>query len=166
MSIRSPYLFGFIVVCALLSTSIYFQIFDGIMPCPLCTLQRITFGILGILFFIGMLARHRHKLKLVITALCWLFSIIGVLFAGRQVWLQNFPSADGGECGVSIQYMLQVLPINEVFQKVFSGSAECTQRGWEFLHLNMAEWALICFVGFFIMTLCMFIEELKWKSKK
>jgi len=60
--------------------------------------------------------------------------------------------------------MLQVLPVNQALQKIFQGSAECTQRGWEFLHMNMAEWALIWFFLFLLMTFCLFIEEFKWNK--
>ncbi len=90
--------------------------------------------------------------------------MLGIFLAGRQVWLQHFPSPDNSECGVSIQYLMQVLPMNQVLEKIFAGSTECSQRGWEFLHLNMAEWALIWFVGFFILTLCLLLEELKWNK--
>jgi protein dithiol:quinone oxidoreductase len=167
MSIRSTYLLGLIIVSTLLLTSIYFQIFEGIMPCPLCTLQRLSFGLLGILFLIGVFAYSKRGFRLVVNTLCALTSLVGIFLAGRQVWLQNFPSPDSSsECGVSIQYMMQVLPMNEVLQKVFAGSAECAQRGWEFLHLNMAEWALIWFIGFLIMTICLFVEELHWKKHK
>lgn len=165
MTIRSTYLLGLIAVSLLLLTSIYFQIFEGIMPCPLCTLQRISFGILGILFLIGIFIHSKRPIRLIINGLCLLVSVLGIFLAGRQVWLQHFPSSENGECGVSIQYMMQVLPMNEVLQKIFSGSAECTQRGWEFLHMNMAEWALIWFLGFFIMTLALFIEEFKQKDR-
>jgi disulfide bond formation protein DsbB len=166
MSIRLSYLFGFIIISLLLLTSLYFQIFEGIMPCPLCTLQRITFGLLGLVFLVGIFLSSSHKGRLAINSLSIFFSILGIVFAGRQVWLQNFPSGSGTECGVSIQYMMQVLPMTEVLQKVFAGTAECTQRGWEFLHLNMAEWALIWFVAFLIMSICLFAEELHWKKNK
>lgn len=149
---------GFIIVVAILLTSIYFQVFDGIMPCPLCILQRITFGILGILFLIGMICA-KHACRLIINTLSTLVALLGIALAGRQVWLQHFPSANSSECGVSLEYMMQVLPMNEVVQKIFSGSAECTQRGWELLHLNMAEWALICFIGFLVLSIYLFIKD-------
>lgn len=160
MTIRSTYLAGFIIISALLLTSVYFQVFDGIMPCPLCILQRITFGILGILFLIGIFAYAKRGMRLFINVLCGIFSLLGIFLAGRQVWLQHFPSGDSSECGVSLQYMMQVLPVNEVIQKIFAGSAECTQRGWEFLNMNMAEWSLICFAGFLILSLYLFIREI------
>lgn len=160
MTIRSTYVLGLIAVCFLLLTSVGLQVFAGILPCPLCTLQRLAFGVLAILFVTGIFYA-KHWGRLIINALCCLTSITGMVLAGRQVWLQHFPPADSSECGVSLQYMLQVLPMNEVLTKVFSGSAECTQRGWEFLHLNMAEWALIWFIVFFVLTICLFLEEIK-----
>lgn len=160
MSMRSIYLTGFIIVTSLLLTSIYFQVFKGMMPCPLCTLQRLSFGFLGILFLIGVFI-SRHSIRLIINFLCSLASLAGLIFAGRQVWLQHFPSADSSECGVSLQYMMQVLPVNEVVEKIFSGSAECTERGWEFLQMNMAEWSLICFAGFLLISIWLVIKELR-----
>ena len=166
MSIRSTYLLGLAIVSTLLLTSIYFQIFEGIMPCPLCTLQRISFGLLGILFLAGIFVYSRRGLRILVNSLCGLTSILGIFLAGRQVWLQQFPSSDNSECGVSIQYMMQVLPMNEVIQKIFTGTAECTQRGWEFLQLNMAEWALICFIGFMILSIWLFCKECCGKCRK
>jgi disulfide bond formation protein DsbB len=160
MSIRTTYFFGFIVISAILLTSLYFQFFQGMMPCPLCTLQRICFGTLGVLFLIGIATYARHGFRLMINALCAIFALLGVLLAGRQVWLQHFPSADASECGVSLQYMMQVLPMHEVMQKIFTGSAECTARGWEFLRMNMAEWALILFVVFAVWSIRLFVKEL------
>lgn len=159
MSNRLNYFISFLIVCAILLTSVYFQVVDGIMPCPLCILQRFTFGILGLLFLLGMFACKKTCFRMAINTLCGLTALLGMGLAGRQVWLQHFPSADTSECGVSLQYMMQVLPINEVIQKIFTGSAECTQRGWEFLNMNMAEWALICFSGFFLLTVYRFIKK-------
>jgi disulfide bond formation protein DsbB len=105
-------------------------------------------------------------MRIIIDFLCVLTSIAGVIFASRQIYLQNYSSPDAAECGVSLQYMMQILPISEVVQKVFAGSAECTQRGWEFLRLTMAEWTLLWFVGFLILTLCVLAEEFNWTQPK
>lgn len=161
MSMRLTYLFGLIIVSTLLLASIYFQVVDGIMPCPLCILQRVSFGLLGFFFLFGIFFYSRRGFRLVINSLCALTSALGIFLAGRQVWLQHFPSANSSECGVSLQYMMQVLPVNELIQKIFAGTAECTQRGWVFLHLNMAEWALLCFIGFFLGSIYLLIKEFR-----
>lgn len=159
MSTRLTYLLGFVVICALLLTSAYLQIFDGFTPCPLCSLQRISFGLLGILFFIGLFVSSKVWGRMTVNVLCLMASILGILLAGRQVWLQNFPSDDGNECGVSLQYMMQVLPFNEMMQKILSGTAECAKSGWEFFHLNMAEWSLIWFILFLLLSFYLFLKE-------
>lgn len=161
ISLRLTYLAGFLAIAALLASSIYLQIYQNIMPCPLCTLQRISFFCLGLLFLSGIFLHAIRAGRLLVNSLASITALLGVLLAGRQVWLQHFPPANSGECGVSLQYMLQILPINEVMQKIFSGTAECTQRGFEFLHFNIAEWALIWFIGFLCMTLYLLMQEFK-----
>lgn len=162
MSIRFTYFIGLMAACVILAVSIYLQLVDGLLPCPLCTLQRFSFAILAVLFLFGILLYRNQAGRWLINILALVFSIIGIVFAGRQVWLQQV-HPNGGECGVSLDYMLQVLPLNEVMQKVFAGSAECSQRGWEFLYLNMAEWALACFIGFILLIGYLLIKEFKWK---
>ena len=159
MSRRFIYTAGFIIILLLLGTSIALQIFDGIMPCPLCTLQRISFGLVGIFFFIGIFAYRSRIITQLINFLSLIASSLGGFFAGRQIWLQYFPTGDSSECGVSLEYMMQVLPLNEVAQKIFSGSAECSQRGFEFLWLNMAEWALAWFVLFFLTSFYLLMKK-------
>lgn len=159
MSKRFIYTAGFIVILLLLGTSIGLQIFDGIMPCPLCTLQRISFGLIGIFFFIGIFVYRSRIATQLINFLSLIASCLGGFFAGRQVWLQYFPTGDSSECGVSLQYMMQALPLSEVAQKIFSGSAECSQRGFEFLWLNMAEWALVWFVLFFFTSFYLLVKK-------
>lgn len=161
MSTRLTYFIGFILICLLLLTSIYLQLVDGVMPCPLCSLQRISFGILGILFLIGILTCSKRWCRAIVNVFSLLFSVIGILLAGRQIWLQHFPPANAGECGVSLQYMIQALPPNELIQKIVEGSAECTKQGWQFFYLNMAEWALVWFSIFLLMTLYLLFKKTK-----
>lgn len=153
MSIRSIYFLGFFLAVALLLVGVYLQFVDGVLPCPLCVFQRAAFGLLGIIFLIGLFTYRIPILRHLINILGVLASLAGIVLAGRQIWLQHYPPVNN-ECGVSLQYMMQTFPINEVFRKIFlEGSAECTQRGWEFLSLNMAEWSLIWFIILFIIAL-------------
>lgn len=166
MSTRAIYFLGFLCIFLLLAFSVYLQIFANATPCPLCTLQRLTFGILGCTFLVGAILSPYRFIRIIIDILLLIFSAAGVLFAGRQVWLQRFPTGNEDACGVGLDYMMQVLPMNEVIRKVLIGSAECTERGWEFLHLNMAEWAIIWFGIFFISSIYLLIREKKLKLKR
>lgn len=153
MSQRLAYIVCFVTIVAILGMGFYLEYFDGIVPCPLCTLQRMCFGALGILFLLGIFLHRRRLATVIINLLSILFSIAGVLLSGRQIWIQYYPSAENGECGVSLQYMLQVLPLQDVANKIFSGSAECTQRGWELLGMNIPEWSLVFFIAFGLISI-------------
>lgn len=152
MSQRLAYIFCLMTVAIILATGLYLEYFDGIMPCPLCTLQRICFISLGVLFFLGILLARKRILRAIINIMIILLASTGAGLAARQIWIQYFPSAEQGECGVSLQYMLQVLPLQDVVHKIFSGTAECTQRGWEFLGMNIPEWSLVFFIAFALIS--------------
>jgi len=145
MSIRALYLIGFLFVSALLLVGVYIHYVDNFQPCPLCTLQRLCFTLLGITFLIGALFHRQRIMNHLVHFLALTFSTLGFFLAARQVWLQFFASPSQETCGVSLQYMMQILPLKEVLEKVLQGSAECAERGWAFLTLNMAEWSMIWF---------------------
>ena len=164
MPSRFIYFLSFLAVSGILGTSLYLQFHDGIMPCPLCTLQRVTFIAIAFIFLIGMFFGHKRLMSITVSTLAILFSILGFTFAARQTWLQLFPSPDNTECGVSLQYMMQALPWHEVVAKIFTGSAECADRTWAYLGLSMPEWSVICFAFFFCIGGLMLIREMRRKT--
>lgn len=153
MTQRFAYLFGLLIVAAILATGFYLEYVEGIIPCPLCTLQRLCFGICGVLFLIGLFVYRFRIAVFLVNLLSFLFASCGLVLAGRQIWIQSNPALATGECGVDLNYMLTVLPLSDVIQKIFSGSTECSQRGWEFLKLNIPEWSLIFFALFLLGSL-------------
>jgi disulfide bond formation protein DsbB len=159
ISNRLIYLLGFLAVSGMLATGIYLQQVEGVIPCHLCILQRVCFVLMGGFFLIGALVHAKRCGRLLVDFFLAVMSTFGIILASRQVWLQHFHVNDGKECGVSLQYMLQVLPFHEAMQKVFAGSGECAQRGWEFLGLNIAEWSLLCFIGFLSLALLLLLKE-------
>ncbi|TAK72925.1 MAG: disulfide bond formation protein B [Gammaproteobacteria bacterium] len=153
MSTRLIYFLALAAIALLLLTSLYLQFFQGFEPCPLCHLQRFCFALLGGIFLVGLLLPSRRMNHLLIACLSGIASVLGMVLAGRQVWLQHIAPVNSDECGVSIQYMMKILPWHEVIQKIFAGSAECSQRGWDFLTLDMAEWALVWFALMFSLAI-------------
>jgi disulfide bond formation protein DsbB len=153
LSHRTTYFWGSLIAFALLGMTFYLQKFDGFIPCPLCILQRVTLGTLCVIFLLGWIFSQRKWLMLVIDLLANLVSIIGILLSGRQVWLQHLPASDNADCGVSLQYLIHALPFDQIIAKIIQGTAECSQKSWEFLNLSLAEWSLICFIFFFLFCL-------------
>jgi disulfide bond formation protein DsbB len=71
----------------------------------------------------------------------------GIALSSRQVWLQYFHTGDGaGLCGMSLDYMLEVLSPWEIIKTVLKGTGDCTRIDWSFLGLSIPAWTLICFL--------------------
>lgn len=157
-SARSTYFIISICIAALVSYTFYLEAYQGFVPCPLCILQRCVFCILGILFFFSAVVPWHKTGRLVLGITNTLFAVIGLLLAGRQVWLQHLPLNTNADCGVSLQYLLKILPWQQAMAKVLYGTAECAQKGGMFLSLSLAEWALMCFILFLFFCL----GQIKW----
>lgn len=153
ISQRKLNVIGFIIAAILIGTTFYLQQFDGFIPCPLCILQRITLGLLGIVFFIGAVFSFKKTGQIILSTFASLVALLGTFLSGRQVWLQHLPPDKNADCGASLQYLIHVLPFDQVISKILQGTAECAQKGWEFFNLSLASWSLICFIGFFIFCL-------------
>ncbi|HSW93099.1 MAG TPA: disulfide bond formation protein B [Gammaproteobacteria bacterium] len=155
LSQRRLYLIGFLFILALLGIAFYLQQFDGFAPCPLCILQRITLALLGMLFFIGSVFSFKKVGTFFWGMLTSLVALLGVFLSGRQVWLQHLPPDKNADCGASLQYLIHVLPFDQIISRVLTGTAECGREGGTFFLLSLADWSLLCFIGFFIF--CLFL---------
>ena len=56
-------------------------------------------------------------------ALIDLAALAGIAVAARHVWIIAQPPGTVAECGASLDYMMDVLPLHEVLVKVLTGSA-------------------------------------------
>jgi protein dithiol:quinone oxidoreductase len=50
-------------------------------------------------------------------------------------------------CGADLDFMLEVMPLQEVVAKVLAGGGECQKIDWHFLGLSMPGWVLIAAVA-------------------
>lgn len=152
VSVRRAYFFSFLILVCFTGFTFYLQS-QGFTPCALCLLQRSLMIILSIVFFIGMLF-HFNKWGTLLFGMSGLIvTFAGMLLAGRQSWLQYMPPQGSGNCGVSLQYLINILPMTEVAKMVWQGGTECSELGWVFMGLSLAEWSLITFGVFFIFIL-------------
>ena len=140
--------------CAgLLGYGFYLQYFDGQDPCPLCLVQRgFYFGLLFV--FLAAAAHGPGNVRSIIYgALAALLAAGGGGTAGRQVWLQHLPPDQVPKCGPDLYYMIDNFPLGKVVSNLLKGSGQCAEVTWRFLGLSIAEWSLLCFVGFGVLAL-------------
>jgi disulfide bond formation protein DsbB len=148
-SVQFGYFLGFVVLVFLMGFVFFLQQ-QGLIPCPLCILQRIMMLALSVVFFIAMLRPFKKAGNLVLGMMGLFITLFGMLLAGRQSWLQYTPPIGQGGCGVNLKYLLSILPVTDVAKMIWQGGTECSELGWVFLGLSLAEWSLITFGLFFI----------------
>jgi len=146
MTRRTGNLLGFAACVGLIGYALFVQYVLRLEPCPLCILQRIAVITAGVLFVLAAIHNPAARGARVYGSLIDLATFAGILVAARHMWIIAQPPGTVAECGASLQYMMDVLPVGEVLDKILKGSGECAKIDWHFLGLNMPTWVLISLV--------------------
>lgn len=144
--LRLGYAAGFAVCAGLIAFALYLQYVKGEDPCPLCMVQRIAFIALGALFLAAALHGPGRTGAVVYGVLLFIVAAAGAAVAGRHVWLQSLPKHMVPECGPGLDYILERFPPGKALDLILRGSGECAEKGWTFLGLTIAGWALAWFI--------------------
>jgi disulfide bond formation protein DsbB len=139
---RPGNLLGFATCALLLGFAYLSQYALGLEPCPLCILQRVAVLVIGLVFLAAALHAPDRRGGAFYGLLLAVLALLGVAIAARHVWITAQPPGTVADCGASLDYMLEVLPLAEVMAKVFTGSGECGTIDWRFLGLSMPAWVL------------------------
>ena len=149
---KLAYLLGFIVCAGLMGWALWLQYGMGIEPCPLCALQRIAVSVIGIIFLAAFIHNPRNLGAAIYAGLVLIVAGSGGALAARHVWLQSLPKDQVPACGMGLSYMMETLPFMDVLKKVFAGSGECAEAGWDFLGLAIPGWTFVFFIAITIVA--------------
>ncbi|MCW8855534.1 MAG: disulfide bond formation protein B [Gammaproteobacteria bacterium] len=151
---------GFIIcVAAMLFAIFYLQGVLYLTPCPLCIIDRVLISAMAVIFLVAAIHNPQVKGRLIYAAINLLLVISALLVALRHVWLQHLPADQVPECGAGLSFMLDVLPLWEVIEKVFTGSGECAEVQWRFLGMSIPEQTLLLFTGLLVLIVFQFISK-------
>lgn len=139
-----------VVAFALILVALAMQYGWGLSPCPLCTVQRLFFLFLGILYLVIFVMSWSQWARLAGYTLCVASSLLGLTFALRHVWLQYLPKDQLPGCIPSLGYLVDTFPFFEAVAKTFQGSADCGDISWTFLGLSIPEQTSLLFLAFSI----------------
>ncbi|HRP36118.1 MAG TPA: disulfide bond formation protein B [Gammaproteobacteria bacterium] len=131
----------------LLAYALYAQHGLGLEPCPLCVFQRVAVLALGFVFLAAYAHNPGRGGARIYGGLAVAAAGGGMVFAGRQLWLQGLPADQVPECGPGLNFIMDVFPFWEAVKMVFQGSGDCAKIDWTFLGISMAGWVLISLVG-------------------
>jgi disulfide bond formation protein DsbB len=117
----------------------------NLAACPLCILQRMLYLVLVAEVAIFWPLRHRLLQMLgglVISAT----AATGAFIAGYQTWIQRFDNSIN--CTGNQPWWEQL--VNEAGRHLpllFEATGLCSEAGWTFLQLSIAEWSLLVFTA-------------------
>ena len=140
------------VVVALLTFGYYLEHYQKLIPCPLCVLQRLCYLGVAISALLSLTISRFPKFSFVPNIGMMGFSLLGLIIAGRQVWLQRFASSESLECIPSLEFLLTNLPLKETIYKLYLGGTDCANIDWTFLGGSIADWSALFFLGLFAFT--------------
>ena len=136
-----------IVLClaclGMLAFGLYLQEVVGLVPCPMCIVQRYALVLIAICAgFTG--ASDRKGVHIGGATLLTVLALAGAYVAARQSWLQWYPP-EVVACGRDLYGMIETFPLQRVIPMIFKGSGDCTKVDWTFLGGSIANWSFVWF---------------------
>jgi disulfide bond formation protein DsbB len=162
--LRLGYLAGFLICAGLIGFALFLEHVKGEDPCPLCMVQRIAFIALGVVFLAAALHAPGKFAAWIYGLLLVILAAAGAAVAGRQVWLQGLPKHMVPECGPGLDFILSRFPLSKALDIILRGSGECAEKGWMFLGLTIAGWALVWFVALGLLAIG--LTWARWTNSK
>lgn len=147
----------FLACVGMLSFGIYLQMVVGLVPCPMCIVQRYAL-ILVALCAVLTGASGSNRVHTGGSVLLTIIALGGAYVAAQQSWLQWYPP-EIVSCGRDFYGMIETFPLQRAIPMIFKGSGDCTQVDWTFLGGSIANWSFLCFCGFAVVGLVLVFRQ-------
>jgi disulfide bond formation protein DsbB len=148
------------VVClGLLVFGLYLQHAVGLVPCPMCIVQRYALVLIALIA--GLTATSSKKgIHIGGAVLLLVTAGFGAYVAARQCWLQWYPP-EVVSCGRDFYGMIETFPLQRVIPMIFKGGGDCSKVDWTFLGGSIANWSFLCFSGIAVLALALILGLIK-----
>lgn len=157
--VRRVFLLICVVCIGLLSFGIYLQQVVGLVPCPMCIVQR--YALIVVALIAGLTAIGSKKGIHIGGAILMLtMAGFGAYVAARQSWLQWYPP-EVVSCGRDFYGMIETFPLQRAIPMIFKGSGDCTKVDWTFLGGSIANWSFLSFSGIVLLALALILMSIK-----
>ena len=149
---RAPFALILAASLLLVGGGVYMSQVMHLAACPLCIIQRMLYLALALAAMIGLAVSAsglgRRLGALVMAAV----TSGGAFVAGYQVWIQRF-APDTNCSGRPTWWEDLVSRAGDAVPLLFQSDGICSDPGWFFLGLSIAEWSLVFFSAFFLISL-------------
>ena len=159
---RRVWWFILLVCVGLLSFGMYLQHGVGLVPCPMCIVQRYVMVLMALVALLGACLPGR-KTSLMTGGFLVVLGAGGAYVAARQTWLQWYPP-EVVSCGRDFYGMIETFPLQRAIPMIFKGGGDCSQVDWTLLGGSIANWSFAAFVGLCTLALVTTLRMLRPQS--
>jgi disulfide bond formation protein DsbB len=144
-----------------LLSSYALEYFFNLTPCPLCIMQRFCTVVLAFLCLLYFVLPREWK-RTGFWMMQFIFILIGIISAGRQLWLQLFATHDSSLCMPGFEELIHYFSWDVILKMMFWGSNDCATVSWTLMGLPMSVWSM----GYFILMLLLWIRQIFFSVKQ
>ncbi len=149
-----------LTVCmGLLAFGLYLQHVVGLVPCPMCIVQRYALFLVALVAGLAG-ASGKKSIHLGASIVLILLAGFGAFVAARQSWLQWYPP-EVATCGRDFYGMIEGFPLQRAIPMIFKGGGDCSAVDWTFLGGTIANWSFLCFSGIALVSLALVYRLIK-----
>lgn len=130
-----------------LITGYYLQYVVGLVPCPLCIMQRIC--MMGILLSSVLLLRWDDSKIRLFRIGC---VIAGLFFSIRHLWLQSLPPGSVPACMPGLDMLMSYFSWSDVAKALLWGGGDCAKEGYRLFGWSLAGWSFLYFMVIALIT--------------
>ncbi|MFE8071185.1 disulfide bond formation protein B [Marinobacteraceae bacterium S3BR75-40.1] len=147
-----------LVCAALIAVALFMEYVMGLVPCPLCMLQRLAVVTVGAVALVAALHGPRGWGVRVYGGLVTLTAAAGGAISSRQLWLQHLPEGQKPACGAGYDYIMDALPLFDALKTILQGTGDCAKVVWTFLGLSIPGWTLLAFIAMGLVGIWMAVK--------
>ena len=151
-------LFGAILSFFVIGLALLIQLIYKLEPCPLCITQRIIFIAIGFIFVFFLFFKHNVQTRITHLLILTSASIVGIIFSGRHVMIQEKWITVPAECGIDLGYMFENFPLTQAMNLLFKGTGDCSNIDWSFIGITLPQLSLIGYVIFLTIAIITFLK--------
>jgi protein dithiol:quinone oxidoreductase len=152
VSPRAPFIAVAVACLGLVGGGIVMSEFWDLAACPLCIIQRMAYLALAAMAALSLPFALSPTGRRVGGLLMALPAATGAFVAGYQTWIQRFSPTTG--CSGRMTWWEEFVDwAGSEIPLLFRADGACSDPGWKFLGLSIAEWSLVCFSAFFLFSL-------------
>lgn len=159
MNTRQINFVAFLIVSVALSVGYYIQYGLGFEPCLLCLTQRASLLALAAVFFLAFIHSPGLLLHKIYISVGLFFSLVGLLAAARQLYLEHLPASDEAVCLPNFSFFWQMGHYYDALKMFMTGGQECGKVVWTFAGLSLAAWSGLFLVGIFVFLLWQLVAD-------